>query len=164
MVIKHLINLVHERIIDGADVDPHNSTLKFALSALWNLTGILSFLFSTFSKNQIKFFFSLLFHIFFSDESPVTCENFLNEHGLPVMVKTLKVCLFFLSVIKKNNFDCKNFKKFGNTHLENRSIQMKVLGLLVIFFKKFLNFFKKFERKFFYSFLFFRIMWRKFDI
>uniref|UniRef100_A0A8D0CVR9 Zyg-11 family member, cell cycle regulator n=1 Tax=Sander lucioperca TaxID=283035 RepID=A0A8D0CVR9_SANLU len=58
-IVKQLLHIVHQKATQGV-VD---ATLKFTLSALWNLT----------------------------DESPTTCRHFIENQGLDLFIKVLEV-------------------------------------------------------------------------
>lgn len=58
--LQQLLHIVRQKATQGV-VD---ATLKFTLSALWNLT----------------------------DESPTTCRHFIENQGLELFIKVLEVC------------------------------------------------------------------------
>lgn len=60
MHLQQLLHIVRQKATQGM-VD---ATLKFTLSALWNLT----------------------------DESPTTCRHFIENQGLELFIKVLEVC------------------------------------------------------------------------
>jgi len=77
--MKKLLSLVRSKV-ETKQVD---ITMKFTLSALWNLTGI----YPNGKRVACNFHIALLL----PDESPKTCDVFLKEGGLNLFLEVLSI-------------------------------------------------------------------------
>lgn len=83
MLLQQLLHIVRQKATQGM-VD---ATLKFTLSALWNLT----------------------------DESPTTCRHFIENQGLELFIKVLEVCTSTQGALQRQDF-CSCTFSFFSTH------------------------------------------------
>uniref|UniRef100_A0A4W5JZH4 Zyg-11 family member, cell cycle regulator n=1 Tax=Hucho hucho TaxID=62062 RepID=A0A4W5JZH4_9TELE len=90
-IVKQLLHIVHQKATQGV-VD---ATLKFTLSALWNLT----------------------------DESPTTCRHFIENQGLDLFIKVLEVvhthttCSYIRGRVM-GHLNINNIAEVGELHVE----------------------------------------------
>uniref|UniRef100_A0A8C7MAB4 Zyg-11 family member, cell cycle regulator n=1 Tax=Oncorhynchus kisutch TaxID=8019 RepID=A0A8C7MAB4_ONCKI len=85
-IVKQLLHIVHQKATQGV-VD---ATLKFTLSALWNLT----------------------------DESPTTCRHFIENQGLDLFIKVLESFPSESSIQQKVLGLLNNIAEVGELHVE----------------------------------------------
>uniref|UniRef100_A0A3P8ZN34 Protein zer-1 homolog-like C-terminal domain-containing protein n=1 Tax=Esox lucius TaxID=8010 RepID=A0A3P8ZN34_ESOLU len=85
-IVKQLLHIVHQKATQGM-VD---ATLKFTLSALWNLT----------------------------DESPTTCRHFIENQGLDLFIKVLESFPSESSIQQKVLGLLNNIAEVGELHVE----------------------------------------------
>ncbi|KAA8589280.1 hypothetical protein FQN60_012645 [Etheostoma spectabile] len=85
-IVKQLLHIVHQKATQGV-VD---ATLKFTLSALWNLT----------------------------DESPTTCRHFIENQGLDLFIKVLESFPKESSIQQKVLGLLNNIAEVGELHVE----------------------------------------------
>lgn len=98
-LVQQLLAIVQQKAMVAA-VD---STLKFALSALWNLT----------------------------DETPAAAENFLSCQGLELYEEVLEVRVAMLTTVSLSLASSNRWHFALQSYYGEASIQQKVLGLLV---------------------------------
>uniref|UniRef100_A0A4W5JJY9 Zyg-11 family member, cell cycle regulator n=1 Tax=Hucho hucho TaxID=62062 RepID=A0A4W5JJY9_9TELE len=87
-IVKQLLHIVHQKATQGV-VD---ATLKFTLSALWNLT----------------------------DESPTTCRHFIENQGLDLFIKVLEVVHTHTYIRGRvmGHLNINNIAEVGELHVE----------------------------------------------